>query len=91
MSKCVAVIDIPDNCFNCPFIVNECHKTNLYCLLAPNNRMCLSLTRKQLWCPLKPLPEKKPELVMDIIHSESIECGYYDGWNACLEQIRGNK
>ena len=48
MSKAVLVIDIPENCGDCP-ISEYCH----------NNDGKYDLGVRQSWCPLKEIPNKK--------------------------------
>lgn len=58
----------------------------------PEKRECryceIYETCRQRWkpCPLKPIPEKKPEYLS--INSEK---GYCDGWNACIDAICGGE
>lgn len=85
MSKAVLVIDMPESCMGCNF---------MYCDILGNTESCqaketartidLEKYDKPDWCPLRPVPEKKPEYLS--INSEK---GYCDGWNACIDAIGG--
>lgn len=44
--------------------------------------------KKQDWCPLKPLPEKK-EYIVPIDNVESQKDIIAVGWNACIDEITG--
>lgn len=48
MAKAILVIDMPDNCGNCP-ILEYCH----------NNDGKSDLNIRQKWCPLKEVPNKQ--------------------------------
>lgn len=39
--------------------------------------------KKQDWCPLRPLPEKCDTKMT----GADWNCGYNDGWNACVDEI----
>lgn len=49
------------------------------------------------WCPLKPLP-KEEEPTDEVVelgsynegYGNGYECGFADGWNACLKEITGD-
>ena len=78
MSKAVLVMNMPENCQECPmkhddYCEADAEKRNAYFHEIPD------------WCPLVPLPEKKPEYL-----SVNSEKGYCDGWNACIDAITGN-
>lgn len=87
MNECIAVIKTPSKCSKCIF----CGNSKQTCMLNGYTLTMHKFERRMNWCPLKEIPDRKPELQMDIIHSESIECGYYDGWNACIDEIVGGK
>lgn len=40
------------------------------------------------WCPLRKLPEKKPE---EVPVAYSHFGAYNDGWNACIDEITGEQ
>jgi len=103
MSKAILVIDMPENCLECPLeygvavnnkillnhnICNGCGKPNA------------DSTKKPDWCPLRPMPEKKEELNLNAIMEKTIDkdevwegifLSYMiDGYNACIDEIGGN-
>lgn len=87
MPKAVLIMDMPERCADCP-LRNSSHAKNSY--------VCCYLTLKDIsetdyydkkpdWCPLRELPEKKPELKSGYENlSTSIR---QVGWNACLDAI----
>lgn len=97
MSKAVLVMDMPENCLECPL----CYKADklslgdfkyqiLYrCRMEPDDIEEVYLEdiihKKPDWCPLKPMPEK--------IHNDNgydeYSDGYDAGWNSCIDAIGG--
>ena len=93
MSKSVLVIDTPRTCMRCPFglIIGD----YFFCIItidkdgaARQIRDDLYGVKKQDWCPLKPLPEKK-EYIVPIDNVESQKDIIAVGWNACIDEITG--
>lgn len=78
MSRAVLVLDgMPLNCSYCP-----CYNARWSECYAVSKKIETPVAldgERPDWCPLKEMPEKKPELVMDIVHHESLECGFYNG------------
>lgn len=90
MSKAILVIDMPENCLNCPLadwancrIIKKCHTGHI----RPN------------YCPLRHLPEKKEEVNLNAIlevakDKDEVWQGIFmsymiDGYNACIDEIGG--
>lgn len=87
MSKAVLVIDeMPGCCGDCPCfnaVYIGCHI--IYEKIGIDTAYFGS---RPCFCPLKEIPERKPDLGIDIIHPESLEVEYYnDGWNACIDEL----
>ena len=81
MSKAVLVMDMPKRCYECPFGNDdaECDVVG---------RHFNQKKEKPDWCPLRPMPEKKPEEVpIAYTHFGA----YKDGWNACIDAIGGGE
>ena len=74
--KAVLVIDMPNNCEECKIIYLQGHGESI----------CDSgdWSKRPSWCPLKPLPCKKPK-----DNSNEINLGFELGYNTCLEDITG--
>ena len=77
--KAILVIDMPENCFKCKLqdwancrIVKGCHTGDT----RPN------------WCPLKPIPSKRPTIGKE--SDNDILC-MNAGYNACIDEILGDK
>ena len=82
--KAILVLDIPENCFKCKLqdwancrIVKGCHTGD---------------TRPD-WCPLKPMPDKAEVSDCDELcdTDDWYDSGYADGYNACIDEILGDK
>lgn len=95
MSKSVLVVDTPKTCMRCPFglIIGD----YFFCAItidkdgaAKQIRGDLYGVKKQDWCPLKPLPEKK-EYIVPIDNVESQKDIIAVGWNACIDEITGGE
>lgn len=92
MEKAILIIDMPQNCAECDF--SECRKDQDwgdgdYCTI--NGGQCLNCKRPE-WCPLRELPEKKPEV--EIRKCKGSTKGTWKvpllenvGWNACINKI----
>lgn len=92
MSKAVLVMDMPESCRKC----------NLSYMIPLGTRLICHATAKVIrtthdkpdWCPLRELPEKME--VCGTYNSEYYAKGgkmpsYKTGWNACLDEILGEK
>lgn len=77
MSKAILLIDMPENCFDCPLCINDEYGLSLKCCL--QYKSYVDKEGKPNWCPLKPAPEK-----VDVFMDE-----WADGYNDCLEEILG--
>lgn len=91
MSKAILVMDMPKKCYDCPFL-NE----DVECLAFNTNYIEVDgLKKKPDWCPLVPMPEKKPESAAGISFNlngsrcETVGDKYVRGWNACIDAITG--
>lgn len=83
-NKAILIMDMPDNCHNCP-IIDYCH----------NNDGKSNLLIRQVWCPLSPLPE--PISLRQYVDNAALDMDsilayqYAQGYNDCLEEIKINK
>ena len=80
MSKAVLVMDMPEDCLECPcmrmvYEYRICQVKRKACGEDEHNRPD--------WCPLRELPEKQ-KADTDLLTMES---GIVAGWNACLDEI----
>ena len=78
MSKAVLVIDMPDNCLNCPLYHGDFeHRCK------PTYKINHDFFNKPDWCPLQQMPEKS-----HTGKSEYYQWGdWEDGWNACIDGL----
>ena len=95
MSKAVLVMNMPESCFGCNFMYCDEESDTETCQAMETARDIDLIEDRPDWCPLRELPERKPE-------SERRECegsarGTWQvpllenmGWNACLDEITGN-
>ena len=62
----------------------------IFCGIAYNGKMFHFDADKPKWCPLRPLPEKKPTKDTDknVIYGKNADA-INRGWNACLDEITG--
>lgn len=82
MSKAVLVMDMPNNCIDCP-----CHFAGMSTVVCGVNKKKLLTddieTYKPDWCPLRELPKKKED---NANNSESFAC-FKLGYNACIDEL----
>ena len=78
MSKSILVMNTPKYCALCVLRSGVLHP---FCRV--NNRDITDLSIRPDWCPLKPLPEKRDTKMT----GADWNCGYNDGWNACVDEI----
>ena len=86
MSKVVLVIDTPDNCDNCP-----CFQFGMdnYCAVT-NNTVYDYWNKRDVNCPLKPLPEKFDiEAERNKPHDKDCDWEFESGYNVCIDEILG--
>ena len=86
--KAILVIDMPMKCFDCKLY---CNNGNSYWCIATNEDTT-GLT-KPINCPLKPMPEKveTPKIIQEQIDGWHKLAGEYIGYNACINEILGEK
>lgn len=82
--KAILVLDkMPKSCANCRLkrglFCGE-NGNSLYDYIHYNDKP----SDKPDWCPLRPLPERKPK-----DNSNEVNLGFELGWNACLDEILG--
>lgn len=90
MSKSVLVIDTPENCDKC-----KIRAINLaWCNVARKstshytNGKPIDERKRQDWCPLRELPEKKEPTQFPISPFLPWQYTEYDkGWNDCIEKM----
>lgn len=84
MSKSVLVMETSDKCLDCNLCVLDMDGS-LSCYY--NKReICSDVeenNNRPDWCPLRPLPEKRDTKIT----GADWNCGYNDGWNACVDEI----
>lgn len=79
--KAILVLDeMPSSCLQCELSTDD----DFTCFCVVNSTECSTIKRPD-WCPLKPLPDKKP-------HTEDVlEVFTNTGYNACIDEILGDK
>lgn len=88
MKAILVIKDMPTECIKCPFhriyadgFLNETH-----CILTAKRNKD-GVNTKAEWCPLKPMPNKKPVSYHDDIFGE-VEKNFTNiGWNDCLNAL----
>lgn len=78
--KGLIVVDIQDNCYQCPAYSDEWDICNI-------SGEDTTGGKKPDWCPIKPMPEKKnvPKKVCSIPGVHYV--GWANGWNHCVDEI----
>lgn len=101
MAKAVLVMDMPESCDICDFVDDEqptrYGEKTLYCgVPGIGEDVTDYITCRPEFCPLRELPERKPEL--ERRESEGSARGTWQvpllenmGWNACLKKIVDDK
>ena len=82
MSKAVLVIDMPESCSKCDLEVYGANKC--MCLMVEHEERTREFDTnppRPDWCPLKPLPKKKPSL------DEPMKNLIWEGYNNCINDI----
>ena len=90
MSKAVLVMDMPDSCMGCNFLYCDAENNSESCQAREKSRMVdLEKEDKPDWCPLRPMPEKKP-LKGNVSNIQRMmeEMGAVS-WNACIDAMIG--
>lgn len=83
MGKGILVLEwIPSYCADCTFCYEKYHEGSWCDLL---NEQVYQWGRPG-HCPLKEFPEKQ---VRDYPEYDRYVTGYYDGWDACIDEILG--
>lgn len=87
--KAILVMDMPSNCLECP-IGKDMSIPIETCIKCPFGKCAIdeeTETRPD-WCPLKPMPSKKPTIGKE---SENDILCINAGYNACIDAILGDK
>ena len=99
--KSILIIDTPTRCYDCPLFTDDeddCHYgfcDNRNILKQKEAQEKVRFNEKPTWCPLRPLP-KEEESADEVVelgsynegYGNGYECGFADGWNACLKEIQ---
>ena len=81
MSKSILVVEgYPGDCIKCRFLRTAGDKNIYECGLTGGVRIA---NKKDIWCPLKLLPEENKAQKL----ASGYELGYEEGWNNCLKKI----
>ena len=82
-SKSILVIDTPKNCAEC----------KLMYLQGIGEGICNAVdwSRRPLWCPLRPMPQRKNNNESEMVGCLQMDIGYTLGWNECLDEIVGEQ
>lgn len=84
MSKAILVMDMPESCRECPLELSK-HQC------AVNSELMKDNTIRQVWCPLREVPEKKDlsKISHGILAYSSDEFYQAVGYNAAIDEILG--
>ena len=81
MSKSVLVMKTPENCRSCMHIGTFRYFCRITC------KDIEDASVRPDWCPLMDLPEKDN----GDYPSNTVDAGYAQGWNTCLDEITGGE
>ena len=83
MAKAVLIIDMPENCTECPAM-------GMFYGFHSCKNVCEGVGRPD-WCPLRGLPERENKMTdADDLGRDYVR-GTMDGWNACLDALLAEK
>lgn len=82
--KAILIIDMPKSCLDCCLTDNEYGDCVAVNFIKRGN-----YENRPEWCPLKPLPKREPEHFTS--NREEVHDVYFQGWNACLDEIMGGE
>ena len=82
--KAILVMDMPSGCINCKLYDYPPSR----CFVNGKFQNDISEDYKPIWCPLKPIPSKKPTIGKE--SDNDILC-MNAGYNACIDEILGDK
>lgn len=82
--KAILVIDMPKDCWDCP-----CNWGDVMCNMEKGVEHDLPDKGRLENCPLRPLPQREPEYFTS--NGEEVHDVYFQGWNACLDEILGGR
>ena len=85
MDKAILVIDMPSCCKDCPLCVSEELFPSFYEYSCIVENVAVDVYDKPDWCPLKRIPKKRKEKYAADVDDR--DCGFIDGWNACIDEI----
>lgn len=86
MSKVVLIMDMPEDCEDCPYAEDVSNTCGVFEMLGKSYTYEIPIEgKKPDWCPLRKLPERKSEEFGQTI----INAARAEGWNACLDTIEG--
>lgn len=90
MNKSILLIDTPENCASCQMEninLYDMSKGIVYCQLNKKQEISWENAKngKPDWCPLKNVPEKRPE--PHFTSETAYLLGVDKGWNNCIDEI----
>lgn len=98
MSKAILFMDMPESCCYCR-MARLVGKDEVMCSIDRMSKRNYEDATKDRpdWCPLVPMPEKKPYVGTDAINSnflsgrvnEALHEAAWLGWNACIGALGG--
>lgn len=87
MSKAVLVLDMPEGCNDC--VLNNCHFCDVTNENIESYMYDITEVDKPDWCPLKELPDERPNEVYSFSIFEYEHKAFDNGWNSLRKKILG--
>lgn len=94
--KAILVIEMPKSCNKCQLKTHRfgftTNKMKVGCKFK-GDILTDVLSDRPSWCPLKPMPQKKKNLLNKNTTMKDFNsyCSYRDGWNDCIDTILGEE
>lgn len=85
MGKAVLVIDMPKCCSECKFLNDNYDYPECIITGVTKGYTFRTTEKKMAECPLKCMPKKRKEKYAADVGDR--DCGFIDGWNACIDEI----
>lgn len=82
MSKAMLIMDMPSSCMECQLCYNEDFPM---CEAGGRRIKDDNIEKRQEWCPLREVPQKKEESSIG-----GLEFVYMEGYNDCIDEILGD-
>lgn len=90
--KAILVMEMPSSCLECP-IGKDMSIPIETCIKCPIGKCVIDeeVMTKPDWCPLKKIPQKLEREIVKEDYNGGYSHGIVHGYNACIDEILGDK